>query len=163
MSDRIRNLEEALETLQGQYSAEPHPLLGPQFLGVKSTMGLYGGTQVGAESPDHDHDKKHVNMDVDTPDRGSSEETQKGTIVVPVSLPAARVDPISHLFQHKIPYESTDSMFAEVLRLSQCYPLPENVSPEPNIKLREYIRGMLPDRAEAEYLWQQALVNALWQ
>ena len=54
-------------------------------------------------------------------------------------------------------------MFAEVLRLSKSYPLPDNVSPDPNLKLREYIRSNLPDRTEANHLWQQALENALWQ
>jgi hypothetical protein len=56
-----------------------------------------------------------------------------------------------------------DTMFAEVVRLSHSYPLPDNVSPEPNLPMREYIRGMLPDRSEAEYLWNQARQNALWQ
>jgi hypothetical protein len=59
--------------------------------------------------------------------------------------------------------ESTDILFAEVVRLSHSYPLPDNVSPEPNLPMREYIQGMLPDRSEAEYLWEQARQNALWQ
>jgi hypothetical protein len=91
MSDRIRHLEEALESLQSQCSPEPHPLLRPEFLGIKSTMGLYGGTQVGAEASatpsenGHDRDVKHAHMDVDVLDRNSSEETQKG-LIVQVSL-----------------------------------------------------------------------------
>ena len=50
MSDRIRQLEDALQILQSRASPEPHPLLSPDLLTVKSTMGLYGGTQVGSES-----------------------------------------------------------------------------------------------------------------
>lgn len=87
MSDRIRHLEEALEALQSQCSADPHPLLHSEFLGIKSTMGLYGGTQVGAETSappsenGHDRDFKQGQMDVETLDRGSSEETQKGLVI----------------------------------------------------------------------------------
>lgn len=50
MSDRIRQLEDALQILQCRSSPDPHPLLSPDLLSVKSTMGLYGGTQVGTES-----------------------------------------------------------------------------------------------------------------
>ncbi|KAF9465746.1 hypothetical protein BDZ94DRAFT_300796 [Collybia nuda] len=152
MSDRIRHLEEALESLQAQYSADPHPLLHTDFLGVKSTMGLYGGTQVGTEGSTppmengHDRDLRQPQMDVDALDRGSSEEAQKGLII--------RNSPGN---------EGTDPFFSEVVRLSYSYPLPDNVSPEPNLPLRNYIRGKLPDRAEAEYLWDQARQNALWQ
>ena len=45
MSERIRCLEEALESVQSQVSEESHPLMAPQLLGVKSTMGLYNSTQ----------------------------------------------------------------------------------------------------------------------
>lgn len=34
---------------------------------------------------------------------------------------------------------------------------------EPNLALRDYIRSMLPPRSEADFLWQQAKENALWQ
>lgn len=65
--------------------------------------------------------------------------------------------------QFKVQPESPDALYNEVIRLSHSYPLPDNVSPEPNLPLREYIHGMLPDRSEAEYLWEQARQNALWQ
>lgn len=50
MSERIRHLEEALERLQSQLSTESHPLLHPDYLSIKSTMGLYGGTQSGTDA-----------------------------------------------------------------------------------------------------------------
>lgn len=49
------------------------------------------------------------------------------------------------------------------MRLSHNFPLSDTVSPEPNLPLREYIRSNLPPREEADYLWEQARHNALWQ
>jgi len=49
------------------------------------------------------------------------------------------------------------------VRLSHSFPLSDTISPEPNLPLREYIRSNLPPREEADYLWEQARQNALWQ
>lgn len=127
MSERIRQLEEALEACRCS-PEQPHPLLTPVLLSVKSTMGLYGGNGHGPEERREDSEKK---MDIDeAPPRDD---------------------------------DSSEAMFAQVVRLSQSYPLPDNISPEPNLKLRAYLREKLPPREEADYLWSQALQNALWQ
>jgi hypothetical protein len=71
MSERIRHLEEALDSLHSQCSTEIHPLLRPDYLGVKSTMGLYGGIQAGMDpssSPSengHDHEAKPGQKELD--------------------------------------------------------------------------------------------------
>lgn len=49
------------------------------------------------------------------------------------------------------------------MRLSHTFPLSDKISPDPNLPMREYIRAKLPPREEAEYLWEQARQNALWQ
>jgi len=54
-------------------------------------------------------------------------------------------------------------MASEIIRLSHAFPISEAMSGEPNIALREYIRSRLPPREEADYLWEQARQNALWQ
>lgn len=44
MSDRIRNLEEGLQAIHSEHAShpdQPHPLMQPALLGIKSTMGLY--------------------------------------------------------------------------------------------------------------------------
>ncbi|RDB15331.1 putative transcriptional regulatory protein C1F7.11c [Hypsizygus marmoreus] len=171
MSDRIRHLEEALEELQAH-----HPLLASELLGIKSTMGLYGGTQVGGTGGDgsgvgggmgRDGEDGEKKMNVDgeeVGDRGLSEEARNGNVAGTGNGNGALVSKENLQPQtHNAAEETPDAMFAEVVRLSQCYPLPDNVSPEPNLGLREYIRAKLPDRAEAEHLWEQALQNALWQ
>ena len=52
---------------------------------------------------------------------------------------------------------------AEIARLSHIFPLRDDTSLEPNIPLRRYIASHLPPREEADYLWEQARQNALWQ
>lgn len=149
MSERIRHLEEALEALHSQHSTETHPLLRSEYMGIKSTMGLYGGIQAGTDTSStpsengHDYESKSGQMEMDI--RGPNQEIRKT------------------IQQFKVQPESPDALYNEVIRLSHSYPLPDNVSPEPNLPLREYIHGMLPDRSEAEYLWEQARQNALWQ
>jgi len=51
MSDRIRLLEDALETLQSQCSSQAHPLLAPEHLLVKSSLELYGINAHGPQAP----------------------------------------------------------------------------------------------------------------
>jgi len=48
MSDRIRHLEDALQVLQSSCSPDPHPLLAPDLLNIKSALTLYGEAQTGA-------------------------------------------------------------------------------------------------------------------
>ncbi|KAF8630972.1 hypothetical protein AX17_005328 [Amanita inopinata Kibby_2008] len=154
MSDRIRNLEEALESLQSQVSEETHPLMATNFLGIKSTMGLYNSAQsVQERDPTHDNeastsqsasDNTSPRLDVDGSLRGSSEETFTTQSMEPK-------------------LENQDYLASEALRLSRIFPLSEKVSPEQNLPMRQYLRNILPPRTEAEYLWEQASQNALWQ
>lgn len=67
-------------------------------------------------------------------------------------------------FDKVIKEEHSEAHFAaEIARLSHNFPLSDTISPEPNLALREFIRGNLPPREEADYLWEQARQNALWQ
>ncbi|KAG5351607.1 hypothetical protein C0989_005615 [Termitomyces sp. Mn162] len=172
MSERIRNLEEALE--QCQCTPAPHPLLTSELLVIKSTMGLYGGTQAGTDSPivsvsngqAHSH-AQHNNGSVNGRETEEAEERKvdiESNMTPLSSVTAMSEDNYSGgLTLHASSFDNHNDLFQEVVRLSQCYPLPESVSPEPNLKMREYIRSLLPSRAEADHLWDQALQNALWQ
>lgn len=84
MSDRIRSLEEGLQALHAEHSHdsdEPHPLMRADLLGIKSTMGLYSGTQVNSSDTGTKHSEgaasKSSPMDTDRPavERGTSEDT----------------------------------------------------------------------------------------
>ncbi|KAG6810784.1 hypothetical protein H0H92_010351 [Tricholoma furcatifolium] len=151
MSDRIRQLEEALERCQCQ--PQPHSLLAPELLTIKSTMGLYGA-QAGSA------DGAHANGNNQMTEEKEDNKMDAELAVVP-SGSAMSED--NGLVVNDPSFDQHNELFQEVVRLSQSYPLPEKVSPEPNLKLREYLRSRLPSRIEAEYLWQQALQNALWQ
>ncbi|TFK39046.1 hypothetical protein BDQ12DRAFT_604911 [Crucibulum laeve] len=165
MSDRIRSLEEALVKLQSQSSPDPHPLMHPDLLGIKSTMGLYSGAQVthDASGSGSDHGQNgHAHtrpveqrMEVgELGDRGSSEDTLMGELSPQVCFLC---------YASRMKQEGVDSLAAEIARLSNSFPLSDKVSPLPNLPMREYIRSQLPSQAEAEYLWEQARQNALWQ
>ncbi|KAG5644901.1 hypothetical protein DXG03_007453 [Asterophora parasitica] len=188
MSERIRQLEEALEGCQcfpgaGISPSSPflshqdddprpitHPLLAPQLLSIKSTMGLYGGSQAGENGGPQNGNGNGQKMDVDEEVQsgsGSRSPRREGSVEVH-SHRNGNEQPghasTSTLTLHASSSQADqDAMFEEVMKLSQTYPLPDDVSPEPNLKLRGYLRRMLPAREEAEHLWSQALQNALWQ
>lgn len=42
LNERVRQLEDALEGMQLSCSSDPHPLLRPELLQIKSTLELYG-------------------------------------------------------------------------------------------------------------------------
>lgn len=56
------------------------------------------------------------------------------------------------------------SAFSEdVARLSRSFPSPWSISYELDLNMRQRIRDMLPPRAEAQRLCEQARRNAFWQ
>lgn len=59
MSDRIRALEEALESIQSKYAPSdgPHPLLKRELLLIKASLELYG-----LKLPLPDEDQPHVEV-----------------------------------------------------------------------------------------------------
>lgn len=96
MSDRIRSLEEGLQVLHAERASnpdQPHPLLQPELLGIKSTMGLYSGTQAhtsdsGQSANSTAKPAQHMEVDRSPPaERGSSEDT----ITAPDHLHPAKV------------------------------------------------------------------------
>jgi hypothetical protein len=55
MSDRIRNLEDGLQAIHSEHAShpdQPHPLMQPALLGIKSTMSLYSAQAPAAPSED---------------------------------------------------------------------------------------------------------------
>lgn len=51
MGERIRNLEEALESVQAKSSSSMHPLLQPELLLVKNSLELYGSDTPAVRPP----------------------------------------------------------------------------------------------------------------
>ncbi|KAJ4481959.1 fungal-specific transcription factor domain-containing protein [Lentinula aciculospora] len=142
MSEHIRRLEEALEGSSSP--SNPHPLLQPEMLNVKSTMQLYGVAQ-----------PKHGGTSIPM----SSERTVDHDIISNVGESNWN-DTMSSVAAGK---RRDDRMEAEILRLNHAFPLGDGrTSIETSLSLREYIRCQLPSRQESAYIWEQMQANASW-
>lgn len=174
MSDRIRSLEEALEAFQTACSSEPHPLLSPELLHIKSALALYGGTQTGSSHsppPMATHESGQERMEVELRDPSPSAEPalqlchSQVRAHRPASARATSLMSAAPRVQAPLKDEAQDEgrFSTEVLRLSHRFPMAQTISPDVNLSLRKYIRRQLPPRPEAAFLWEQARQNALWQ
>ena len=67
MSDRIRGLEDALQAIHSEHEDQPHPLMRPELLVIKSTMGFYT-----AQSPSEGHPATQVSSQIAGPSNQQS-------------------------------------------------------------------------------------------
>ncbi|KAF9453099.1 hypothetical protein P691DRAFT_801957 [Macrolepiota fuliginosa MF-IS2] len=157
MSDRIRNLEDAVQKTDPDSS-----LLASGLLSIKSTMGLYSSN--GGPNPQERDDGKKVSRVTpdDTQRVAGTSRAESGS----VDDTAMQVDGPSCIVktENSITFDLT-SIQSDIHRLNYSFPLPSKVqsNPERNIAMREHIRSQLPPRKEAQRLWDQARRNALWQ
>lgn len=144
MSDRIRQLEEALGNLQAERTQEPHPLLHQDLLRIKNSLELYN-PQAPTSRLSHIDSLQHPppsdRRRHSVPDTGISRKSEEDAS----STGDAMLD--------------DSNLCPEIEKLSQTFPYPSL----PNNLVRERIYQMLPPRKEAEYLCTQARLNALWQ
>ncbi|KAG2145884.1 fungal-specific transcription factor domain-containing protein [Suillus clintonianus] len=151
MSDRIRQLEDALETVQAKCTSDPHPLLHQDSLRIKNSLELYSS---------HATSGRHPQMD------GIIKENHASNLQLPVASSSTRdVDKVRDSLSEER-YSSAEALTSdvpglspEIEKLSQTFPYPWL----PNNPMRQRIYEMLPSREEAEYLCTQARLNALWQ
>lgn len=131
-------------------------------------------------------------MDVDHPSSDSQRASSEDTLTVPEGHLGAQVCLLEHpsvmkqftpplLSQRHLNGEhskrgpSQNFLPPQVARISDSFPMSaphlaytidhdhRRKDDYRNLPLRDYIRGQLPRREEAEYLWEQARRNALWQ
>lgn len=143
MSDRIRQLEEALGSLQTECAKEPHPLLHQDLLRIKNSLELYSSQAPTSQLPHIDspqHPPTNDRRRHSIPDTGLSRKSEEASSTGDVVLDDSCLCP-------------------QIEKLSQTFPYPCL----PNYFMRESIHRMLPPRQEAEYLCTQARLNALWQ
>ncbi|OAX41741.1 hypothetical protein K503DRAFT_863613 [Rhizopogon vinicolor AM-OR11-026] len=149
MSDRIRQLEDALEIVQAKSSPDPHPLLHQDSLRIKNSLELYSS---------HATVGRHAQTD--------AKETYGSNFRLPVASSSTRdADKVQDRRSEE--RDSTaesctpdiPSLCPEIETLSQTFPYPWL----PNNPMRQQIYEMLPTREEADYLCTQARLNALWQ
>jgi hypothetical protein len=166
MSDRIRNLEDALQSLQPSSSPNPHPLLAPDLLDIKSALALYGETQLGASHEASTHPSedghpsppiKYNSEDFNMP--GPSRQAQVKDL--PLIICARYTDCCYDLLQ--VIDKMDSEILPDIMRLSHNFPLGNASSPDPHHEIRATIRSKLPSPSHASYLWEQVRQNALWQ
>ncbi|KAF9561089.1 hypothetical protein CPC08DRAFT_664768 [Agrocybe pediades] len=143
LSDRVRQLEEAVEVLQAKVSNEPHPLLAPALLKIKTSQELYG-------SP-----PSHPATTSVTETRDENLRLSVGSLTLNTQPPYAEGSrPAIDVLPATMPNVKPD-----ILQLSATFPFPWAV----DVSIRKRIRDELPPKSEALRLCEQARDNALWQ
>ncbi|KAH8104572.1 fungal-specific transcription factor domain-containing protein [Cristinia sonorae] len=144
MSERIRQLEEALHSLQSQLSPNEHPLLSQELLLIKKSPELFGVEQQLASSSADNH---AGGRDCAVAMTGRAESVSSTREADPSASNRGDEDQFPEDFvQH-----------------SRSFPSPWSISQELNPSMRQRIRDMLPPLLEAQYLCEQARKYAFWQ
>lgn len=167
----MRQLEDALDCLQSRCSNQPHPLLSPELLRIKTSQELYGtimnpssnsnvppssssGTTPTSSAVDHsvinsrdgnlrelDNSNNHNNNAGDPSPRGA--DLMETTTI--------GTDPGRE--------PSGPEVAPDILQLSTTFPFPWMM----DVSIRKRIRDSLPPKAEAQRICEEARSNALWQ
>lgn len=161
LSDRVRQLEEALEQVQAQCSNQTHPLLAPDLLRIKTSQELYGTT------PFPPPPSLNSELSPSTPSRqteGLGESVGALSLYPTTAVKFANqgndsasssTSPSGHPRRETTPPE----VAPDILQLSATFPFPWMV----DLSIRKRIRDALPPREEAERICTEARNNALWQ
>ena len=177
----MRQLEDALECLQLRCSNQPHPLLSPELLRIKTSQELYGtaimnqsssnsnsnnvpsssGT-IPASSAVVDHsaitnsrDGSLRELDNSNHHRNnSSDPSPRGADMMETTTGATTTIATDASRDPSGPEVAPD-----ILQLSTTFPFPWMM----DVSIRKRIRDALPPKAEAQRLCEEARANALWQ
>ncbi|KAG6810785.1 hypothetical protein H0H92_010352 [Tricholoma furcatifolium] len=165
LSDRVRDLEDALQTLQATQSIHPHPLLTPELLRIKTSQDLYISPQAQAPPSSSSHQQQ---------DRASPDHLADSTLALSLSQISSTQPPYAPQpsTSHRPNTSGSNSNGGEItslshppdvppdiLQLSATFPFPWSV----DLRIRKRIRDALPPRHEALATCEVARNNALWQ
>ena len=164
LSDRVRQLEDALECLQSRCSNQPHPLLSSELLKIKTSQELYGTIMNPSSSNSNvaptsstTATSSAVDQSVIKSRDGSSRELDNNN-----HDPSPRgADLIESTTIATDPGQepSGPEVAPDILQLSTTFPFPWMM----DVSIRKRIRDALPPKAEAQRLCEEARANALWQ
>lgn len=148
LSDRVRQLEGALESLQAACSNQPHPLLSPELLRIKTSQDLYtapSSMQPVSSEPtlgprDDPLGQSVLTFPSGQDSNGVASASQGHYYIAAIERPPPEVPP-------------------DILQLSSTFPFPWMV----DLKIRKRIRDSLPSRNDAQAICEEAQKNALWQ
>lgn len=158
LSDRVRQLEDALQNLQATHSPHPHPLLTSELLQIKTSQDLYITTQAQAQHLPNQYQDS------------TSDHLADSTNALSLSVLASTQPPYapatnSHLTigtgsnSEITSFSDPPDVPPDILQLSSTFPFPWSV----DLRIRKRIREALPPRHEALAICEAARNNALWQ
>ncbi|KAI0699104.1 fungal-specific transcription factor domain-containing protein [Cytidiella melzeri] len=153
MSDRIRDLESGLQTVQLKVSQDEHPLLRQDLLAIKKSPDLFGIEQQMA----HNDSAQDVTSKAEESLRelsaaSSSKDADDERTTTRISTSSGEDQP------------STSGLTPDHLaRLSRAFPSPWTISLEIDLNTRQQLRQQLPPREDAQRLCEQVRQNAFWQ
>ena len=154
MSERVRQLEDALGDVQSKVSDDPHPLLALELLRVKTFQDLYGISipPQFTQAP---------NTPTLLSDPQTKEEQLRLSLKSLSSLSLNCQPPYAEISRpHDYPRElSPPEIGEDILQLSATFPFPWAV----DVSIRKRIRDTLPPKDEATRICHEARNNALWQ
>ena len=169
LSDRVRQLEDALETLQSRCSNQPHPLLSPELLRIKTSQELYGtimnpssnsnvppsssGTTPTSSAVDHSAiNSRDGNLrELDNNNHTNGDPSPRGADLMETTTTTIATEPGRE--------PSGPEVAPDILQLSTTFPFPWMM----DVSIRKRIRDALPPKAEAQRICEEARANALWQ
>jgi hypothetical protein len=153
LGDRVRQLEDALELLHSNTSKEPHPLLAPELLRIKTSQELYGST-----IPHHASTLLASDLSATARDEHLRQSVKALTLgSQPPYAESSR--PNTAEFLSGGDTSSPPDIAPDILQLSATFPFPWAV----DVSMRKRIRDALPPRSEAQRICEEARANALWQ
>ncbi|KAM6493617.1 hypothetical protein JOM56_009978 [Amanita muscaria] len=153
LTDRVRQLEDALETLAPTSSGnQAHPLLAPELRSIKTSQDLYTlnspqSTTGVSGSPS------------DTKDRNVRDELSpslSGVMTPGATTTRAESDTAASPSR---PNSTPPDVPPDILQLSTAFPFPWSM----DLSIRKRIRDALPPRPDAQATCEEARRNALWQ
>ena len=163
----MRQLEDALECLQSRCSNQPHPLLSPELLRIKTSQELYGtimspssnsnvpptsGTTPTSSAADQSViNPRDGNLRESDKNNHNGDPTPRGADLMETTTTTIATEHNSKT--------SPPEVAPDILQLSTTFPFPWMM----DVSIRKRIRDALPPKAEAQRICEEARANALWQ
>ena len=166
----MRQLEDALECLQSRCSNQPHPLLSPELLRIKTSQELYGtimnppnsnvapsGTTPTSSAADHSTNPRDGSLrESDNNNRNGGDPSPRGADMMDTTT-TTTIATEQHNGSGR--GSSPPEVAPDILQLSTTFPFPWMM----DVSIRKRIRDSLPPKAEAQRICEEARANALWQ
>jgi len=140
--------------LQSKFTNQPHPLLAPELLKVKTNQELYGSAQPYGQIQQASSSTSDL-----TAGSGSREEHVQQFKSLSLNSQPPYADQRGSKKQQFSRDSTPPEIGSDILQLSATFPFPWAV----DVSIRKRIRDALPPKDEAMRICEEARNNALWQ